>query len=179
MLTVLSFRKISTTLSVHIVQPNFSDTNNIRLHQIGSQTEKRDILLSIVVLQSMLGMDAKRRIDRSLLHEMKRSIPVFNEIASYRRFNQDMSKIWSNVGLGGNAGPSWWLLQMSLLHNHAWMKVGISDIILGRARKIIHARTIWPQSVIGLHQFHRTLCRQSPLITWTAGRTRSRRSRRD
>ena len=159
MLAVLGVQKISTTISVHVIQPNFSDANNIQLSQIGSETGKCDILFSILVLQSMLAMDAICRIHRLLLHEMKRSIPVFNEIASYRRFNQDVLKIWSDVGLGGDTGPNCWLLQMGLLHNHAWMKVSISDVIMGRARKIIRARTVWPQSMIGLHQFHGRCCR--------------------
>ena len=102
MLAVLGIRKISTALSMHIIQPNLSDANNILLSQIGSQMEKRDILLSIVVLQSMLWMDAKCRLHRLLLHEMKRSIPVFNEIASYRRFNAISSKWDSEIMVSSN-----------------------------------------------------------------------------
>ena len=98
-MSLICITRGSTTLSVHIIQPNLSDANNILLSQIGSQTEKRDILLSIVVLQSMLGMDAKCRIHWLLLHEIKRSIPVFNEIASYRRFNVTSSEWDSEIAV--------------------------------------------------------------------------------
>ena len=123
MLAVLGIRKISTTLSMNVIQPNFSDANNIRLSQIGCQMEKRNILLSIVVLQSMIGMDAICRINRLLLHEMKRSIPVFNEIASYHRFNQDVLKIWSHIGLGGDTGSCFRWACSTIMHGWKWASV--------------------------------------------------------